>query len=67
LRQRHGERAVGGKVEFGIALAPVSLMLVSSSVYAVVFVERCSLDDGDVDGSKSARAVYCLVCHCVCW
>jgi hypothetical protein len=43
------------------------LLLVSLSVHTVVFVEPDSLDDSDVDGSKSARAVYCLVCHCVCW
>lgn len=66
LRERYGQRAVGREVEFRIALAPVPLLLVSFAVYAVLMVEPGLLDDGDVDGSKRARAVYFVVCHCVC-
>jgi hypothetical protein len=64
LRERDRERRVGGQVEFGIPLAPVSVLmrgwLVNVDpmlVCLAIGVFLNILDDSDIDGGESARAV----------
>jgi hypothetical protein len=69
------ERRVGRQVEFGIPLAPVSMLMRgwlmnvdSESVCLAKEMFLDILDNGDVDGGESARAVDLLgwhVCGCV--
>ena len=68
------ERRVGRQVEFGIPLAPVSVLMRgwsmnvdSESVCLARGIFLDILDNGDVDRGESARAVDLLSCHvCGC-
>jgi hypothetical protein len=75
LGERDRERGVGRQVELGIPLAPVSMLMRgwlmnvdSESVCLAKEMFLDILDNGDVDGGESARAVDlfgCHVCGCV--
>jgi len=69
LRERDRERRVGGQVEFGVTLAPVSVLMrgwlvnVDCCVWPMGYL---LLDDGDVDRGESARAVNLFGHGCEC-